>query len=141
MLRASSVNRASGIKRQGCWLLFEKFSFRILVRLPRLFVVLSALCKYRDNVVTCISDYRRGFHWIIEFIDNLQMLTTSNNNSLANSCTRLLTAAPTKSFRLLCFHQPLPGSDFQRRTFSLLLVSELSPCLSYQLLRATAHKE
>jgi hypothetical protein len=40
---------------------------------------------------------------------------------------------------LLCRHQSLPGNGFQQRTFALLWVPELSPCLSYQLLTAAAH--
>jgi hypothetical protein len=39
---------------------------------------------------------------------------------------------------LLCLH-PFSGNGFQRRTFPFLWVPELSKCLSYQLLTATAH--
>jgi hypothetical protein len=41
---------------------------------------------------------------------------------------------------LLCL-QSLPGDGFQRRALPLLWVPELSPCLSYQLLTATAHND
>jgi hypothetical protein len=37
------------------------------------------------------------FGLVIGFIEHLQMMTTSNYNALANSCTRVLTAARTKS--------------------------------------------
>jgi hypothetical protein len=40
--------------------------------------------------------------------------------------------------RLLRF-QSLPSKGFQRRTFFLFLVSELSTCISYQLLTGIAH--
>jgi hypothetical protein len=42
---------------------------------------------------------------------------------------------------LLCLHQSLPGNGFQQQTFPLLCVPELSLCLSYQLLTATAHRD
>jgi hypothetical protein len=35
----------------------------------------------------------------------------------------------------------LSGNGYQRRTFPLLWVTELTPCLSYQLLTATAHND
>jgi hypothetical protein len=35
----------------------------------------------------------------------------------------------------------LPGNGFQRRMIPLLWVPELFPCLSYQLLTATAHND
>jgi hypothetical protein len=42
---------------------------------------------------------------------------------------------------LLCPHKWLSGNGFQRRTFPILWVPELSPCLGYQFLTATAHKD
>jgi hypothetical protein len=42
-----------------------------------------------------------GFGLVIEFIDNLQMITTSNCNAVTNSCTSLLTTAHTKSFQFV----------------------------------------
>jgi hypothetical protein len=42
-------------------------------------------------------------------------------------------------FSLLCLNQSLSSNGFQRRTFPLLWIPELSPCLSYQL-TATFHK-
>jgi hypothetical protein len=41
----------------------------------------------------------------------------------------------------LCVHQSLLGSGFQRRMLPLLWVPAISPCLNYQLLTATAHKD
>jgi hypothetical protein len=43
-------------------------------------------------------------------------------------------------FSLLCLHQSLLLNGFQRRKFPFLWVPELSPCLSYQFLTATAYK-
>jgi hypothetical protein len=37
--------------------------------------------------------------------------------------------------------QSLPGNGFQRRTFPFLSVPKPFPCLSYQLITATAHNE
>jgi hypothetical protein len=42
-------------------------------------------------------------------------------------------------FSLTFLHQSLLGNDFQQRTFPILS-SRTTPCLSYQLLTATAHK-
>jgi hypothetical protein len=57
--------------------------------------VLRLECLF--HTVTCLSDYRKGFRLLIGFIDHLQLLTTSNYSTLANSCTRLLTTAHAKS--------------------------------------------
>jgi hypothetical protein len=42
---------------------------------------------------------------------------------------------------LQCLHQSLPDNGFQPQTFPLLWVPELSPCLSYQPLTASAQNE
>jgi hypothetical protein len=42
---------------------------------------------------------------------------------------------------LLCFHLLSPGNGFQRRTFPLLSVPELSSCLCYQLRILIVHKD
>jgi hypothetical protein len=42
---------------------------------------------------------------------------------------------------LLCLHRSFPCNGLQRRIFPLLWVPELSPCLSYQLLTATARND
>jgi hypothetical protein len=42
---------------------------------------------------------------------------------------------------LLCLHQSLPDNGFQRHMFPVFWVLELSPCLSFQLLTATAHND
>jgi hypothetical protein len=68
-----------------------------------------------------------GFGMAIGLIEHLQTVTTSNYSAVANSHTLQFTTARD----LLCLHQSLPGSGFQRRTFSLLWVPELSPCLCY----------
>jgi hypothetical protein len=54
--------------------------------------------------------------------------TTRDYSAIANSHT-------------LQIHHTLSRNGFQRRTFPLLWVPELSPCLSYQLLIATAYKD
>jgi hypothetical protein len=50
-------------------------------------------------IVTCLSNYRRGFGLKIEFIDHLHVVTTSNSNTVANFHTLHLTAASAKSFQ------------------------------------------
>jgi hypothetical protein len=49
------------------------------------------------------------------------------------------------SHTVLCplslLHKQLLGSGFQRRIFPALWVPEITPCHSYQLLTATAHKD
>jgi hypothetical protein len=46
-------------------------------------------------IVTCMSDYRRGFGLVIEFIEHLQIVTTSNYSAVANSHTLQFTTART----------------------------------------------
>jgi hypothetical protein len=59
--------------------------------------------------------------------------------------TQIMTTLYNSLFHTVVFlvnyslHYPLPGNGFQRRTFPLLWVPELSPCLSYKFLRETAH--
>jgi hypothetical protein len=69
---------------------------------------------------------------VIRFIDHLQIVTTSNYSAvlIRTLCSSLQHVLRLLS--LLCLHQSLSGNGFQRRTFPLLLVPELSPCLSYQ---------
>jgi hypothetical protein len=46
-----------------------------------------------------MSDYRRGFGLEIRFIDPLQVVTTSNYNTIANFHTLQITAPHAKSFQ------------------------------------------
>jgi hypothetical protein len=46
-----------------------------------------------------MSDYRRGFGLDVEFIDLLQVLATSNYNSIANFYTLQFTLVHANSFR------------------------------------------
>jgi hypothetical protein len=80
-----------------------------------------------------------GFGLIIGFIEHLQIelqvtIALSLIHTLCSSLQDVL-----NPFSLLYRHRMPPGNGFQRRTFLLLRVPELSPCLSYQLLTATAH--
>jgi hypothetical protein len=58
----------------------------------------------------------------------------------ANSHSQIHYSTYFSLLSLLCLHQ-FSGNGFQRRTFPFLWVPELSPCLSYQFLTATAHKD
>jgi hypothetical protein len=58
------------------------------------------------------------------------------NNTLCSSLQHALSLVS-----LLSPHQSFPGHGFQRRTFFFLRVREISLCLSYQLLTATAHND
>jgi hypothetical protein len=78
---------------------------------------------------------------VIWFIDRLQIVTTSNYSAIANSHTLQFTIARTNLLSLLCLHQLLPGRGFQRRTFPLLRVPDLSSYLSYHLVTATTHND
>jgi Trk-type K+ transport system membrane component len=77
-------------------------------------------------------------------------LPASNSNSsqglngsspLTSSFTNQLAPLHELTPSLLCLLQLLSGNGFQRRTFLLLWVPELSSCLSYQLLTATARED
>jgi hypothetical protein len=60
--------------------------------------------------------------------------TNTNTNTHTHTHTHTLLSTVTSSL-------PFVSSGFQRRTFPFLWVPELSLCLSYQLLIATAHKD
>jgi hypothetical protein len=46
---------------------------------------------YRQcELVTCLSDYRQGFGLVDEFIEYLQIVTTSIYSAIVNSHTRLV---------------------------------------------------
>jgi hypothetical protein len=99
------------------------------------------MCACMLYIVTILSEYM-GFGMVILFIELLQNVTTSNYSDIANSYILYNSLQHAlRLFSLLCLHQSLSGNGFQRRTFPLLWVPELSPCLSYQLLTATAHKD
>jgi hypothetical protein len=76
---------------------------------------------------------------VLGFAEHLQIVTTSNYSAIANSYTPLSLQHVLSLLSLLCLQQ-YSGNGFQRRTFPFLWVPELSPCLIYQLLTATAHK-
>jgi hypothetical protein len=90
----------------------------------------------------------RMYEWLytvvgleIGFIDHFQIITTSIYSvigyyTLYNSLQHIRSL-----FSLLCLHQSLYGNDFERRKCRLLWVPKLFPCLSYQLLTATAHND
>jgi hypothetical protein len=74
-----------------------------------------------------------GF-WIRNgFNDHLQMVTTGNYNTLANTCTRLLTAAHSKSSQLVFTIRFLvtdPNNVLCLRSYWLENVSQLNPKLA-----------
>jgi hypothetical protein len=77
---------------------------------------------------------------VIGFIEHLQTVNTSICSPVANSHTLQFTTERS----LLCLHQSLPGTGFQRRTFSLLWVPQLpasvfSPLLASDCLPTTKH--
>jgi hypothetical protein len=85
-----------------------------------------------EDIVTILSDYRRGLDWRFDLLTTYTL--TTRDYSLQLTVTHRLVSSVYYGL-----HYPLPGNGFQRRTFPLLWVRELSPCLSYQLLSATAH--
>jgi hypothetical protein len=60
------------------------------------------------NIVTCMSDYRRGFGREIGFIDHLHVVPTSNYNTIANFHTLQITTAHAKSFQSAVSSQVVP---------------------------------
>jgi hypothetical protein len=83
---------------------------------------------------------RMVFGLVTGFIEHLQLVTTSNCSAIANSYSATHYSTHLSFLSLLCLHQ-FSGNSFQQQMFHLLWVPQLSPCLSYQLLTATAHLE
>jgi hypothetical protein len=73
---------------------------------------------------------------VIGFTDHSQNLTTVMTVSLIRTLYSSLEHT-LSLLSLLCLHRS-SGNSFHQRTFPLLCIPELSPCLSYQLI-ATAH--
>jgi hypothetical protein len=65
------------------------------------------------------------------FIEHFQIVTTSNYSAAANLQAKNSLQHTLCLFSLLCLHQP--GNGFQRQSFSLIWVSEISPWLSCHL--------
>jgi hypothetical protein len=63
-------------------------------------------------IVTILSDNRQGFALEIEFIDDLQVITICNYNTIADFHTLQINTAHAKSFSLLCLHHLFPGNGF-----------------------------
>jgi hypothetical protein len=51
------------------------------------------------HILTILDDYTRDLDWEIGFIDHLQVVTTSNYNTIANFHTLQITTAHAKSFQ------------------------------------------
>jgi hypothetical protein len=82
------------------------------------------------NIVTFVSDYKRGLDWWSDLLDYLiQDVTT-----LYSSLLYIYISAHSHVFTSRCSVEAC-----QRWTFPFLPVPELSPCLSYQLLTPTTH--
>jgi hypothetical protein len=78
-----------------------------------------------------------GFGLVIQFIEDLQIVTTSNYSAVTNSCTQEFTIARTKSSQSAV----LPGSGFQWWMLPLIWVRKLSLCLICQLLTAASRND
>jgi hypothetical protein len=61
-----------------------------------------------------------GFILVAGYIEHLQIGTTRNYSTLANSHNLQFTTANTTSLSLLCFHQSLPG-DISTMSFASVL--------------------
>jgi hypothetical protein len=53
----------------------------------------------RQHIVACMCDSRRGFELDTGFVDHLQVVTTNNYSTVANSHTLLTTTAHAKFFQ------------------------------------------
>jgi hypothetical protein len=103
---------------------------------PAIFASSSGNTFHKNNTRISLLSFHRGdcrdnVFWDVPLCS---LVTTSNCGSTANWLQR------TIHLSLLCLHH-FSGNRFQRGMFHFLWVPELSPCLSYQLLTATAHND
>jgi hypothetical protein len=84
------------------------------------------------NQWTCDAGERQEIDTVTFWVIHTHTHTHTLGNSLQHGLSLL---------SLLCLHQSLPDNGFQRRIFPLPCIPELSPCLSYQRQRATAHND
>jgi hypothetical protein len=67
-----------------------------------------------------------GFGLVIEFIDHLQVITTSNYSAITNSHSLQFTTACTKSSQSAGSSPLTPGNGFQSRSFLSFCVHVLT---------------
>jgi hypothetical protein len=79
--------------------------------------------------------YRRGLDYELGLLNSYRSVTTSNYNRFTNSRTSEFTRAHIYVLSACCVFTSLPVTA----DVPLLWVPELFPCLSHQLIRATAH--
>jgi hypothetical protein len=128
-----------------CSQLCQKCNYHLLLILPP-FGWVCHLCLYIK--LFCIFYYfilSQGgvtVDGVLDWrLDLLTTLTMPNYIAIADVHTLHISTAHTKSFQSAVSSPVVAGNGFQRRTLPLLWVPELSPCLSYQLLTATARND
>jgi hypothetical protein len=81
------------------------------------------------------------FGFLIGFIAQLQILSTSNCSPITNSHSTIHYSIHLSLLSLLSLHPSFPGNDFQWRTFPFLWVPELSPASATSFYTAAAHTD
>jgi hypothetical protein len=98
-------------------------------------------CKMQNTMFVLFrEDNCSGWRWVTVFVIKWNIFNMQDTSMLLVDNT--VPCRPAVRQRPRDKQQwPLLGSGFQQRTFPFLWVPELPPCLSYQLLRATAHND
>jgi hypothetical protein len=65
-----------------------------------------------NDIVTCVSDYRRGLDWMIGFVNTLQVVSTNNYYTIADFHTTNHSTLSLLNLLSLGFHNGYSYSMF-----------------------------
>jgi hypothetical protein len=120
----------------------------IFLSIFRLYVHLTPFGHVYLSIYLVTYKYCHVYEWlqtefgvVIEFIELLLDVGTSNYSAIANSHFTIHCSTHLSLPSMLCLHQSLSGDGFKRRIFPFLWVPGLSLYLGFQFLTATSHND